>query len=158
MRLPSFPTIVRTFYTITNATARFQPVSYRTLQPVNFSRATLRSMPSIPFLGALFGTSSSSSEKMSYPVQKSKEEWQAVLNPGMYTCTYWQQHTNIPQSNSASCARKVRKPRTPASTTSISLRKVYTIAPVVTHPCTKQSTSSRVVAGGLRTSMLFQAQ
>jgi peptide-methionine (R)-S-oxide reductase len=34
----------------------------------------------IPFFGALF--SSSSSKNMSYPVQKSDDEWQAVLTPG----------------------------------------------------------------------------
>ncbi|PHH90401.1 hypothetical protein CDD83_3815 [Cordyceps sp. RAO-2017] len=40
----------------------------------------LRSMPSIPFLGALFGTSSSASSKMSFPDQRTDSEWRAVLN------------------------------------------------------------------------------
>lgn len=35
-------------------------------------------MPTIPFLGSLFG--SSASEKMSYPDERSPQEWQAVLN------------------------------------------------------------------------------
>ena len=35
-------------------------------------------MPTIPFLGALF--SSADSRKMSHPVEKSNDEWRAVLN------------------------------------------------------------------------------
>jgi len=40
----------------------------------------------IPFLSALFGTSQNTSDKMAtdYPVQKSKEEWQAVLSPEQF--------------------------------------------------------------------------
>ncbi|MCJ1282487.1 hypothetical protein MMC26_001810 [Xylographa opegraphella] len=76
MRIPSFPTIVRTFYTLTNATSRALP-QHRALLP--FTRGTvLKSMPTIPFLGSLF--SSAASRDMSYPVQKSDDEWQAVLN------------------------------------------------------------------------------
>jgi peptide-methionine (R)-S-oxide reductase len=41
---------------------------------------TLRSsMPTIPFLGALFGSSSSNSN-MTYPDQRTDDEWRAVLN------------------------------------------------------------------------------
>ncbi len=45
----------------------------------------LRSMPTIPFLGSLFGTSTPASSKMSYPDQRSNDEWQAVLNKGELT-------------------------------------------------------------------------
>ena len=40
----------------------------------------------IPFLSSLFSTSPSTSTKMAttYPVQKSKEEWQAVLTPEQF--------------------------------------------------------------------------
>jgi peptide-methionine (R)-S-oxide reductase len=38
-------------------------------------------MPTIPFFGSFF---SSSSQKMSYQVQKSEEEWRAVLNKGKF--------------------------------------------------------------------------
>ncbi|KAI9673007.1 MAG: hypothetical protein M1817_003171 [Caeruleum heppii] len=77
MRLPSFALFVRTFYTITNTTNRTIP-TYRALQPI--SRGTiLKSMPSIPFLGSLF-SSSSSSHNMTFPVQKSDDEWRAQLN------------------------------------------------------------------------------
>jgi peptide-methionine (R)-S-oxide reductase len=86
MRFPSFPNIVRTLYTFTTATAlRFQPLRGNTFTTVsqNLHRATvLRSMPSIPFLGALFGTSTPASAKMSYPDQRSDDEWRAVLNKG----------------------------------------------------------------------------
>lgn len=81
MRLPSFPTLVRTFYTFTNATRLQAPP--KSLSP--FTRATLiRSMPSIPFLGSLFGSSASASANMSYPDNRSDQEWQAVLNKGKY--------------------------------------------------------------------------
>lgn len=79
MRIPSFPTILRTFYTFTNATYR-PPTQYKALLP--FTRGTvLKSMPTIPFLGSLF--SSSTSKNMTYPVGKSNDEWRAVLNKGM---------------------------------------------------------------------------
>ncbi len=82
MRFPSFPAIVRTFYTLTNTTSRALPASQRALGP--FTRGTiLRSMPTIPFLGSLF-SSGSSSKDMSYSIQKSDDEWRAVLNPGNY--------------------------------------------------------------------------
>lgn len=45
----------------------------------------LRSMSGIPILGALFGTSSSNNSKMSYPDQRSNDEWRAVLNKGELT-------------------------------------------------------------------------
>ncbi|KAI1611467.1 methionine-R-sulfoxide reductase SelR [Exophiala viscosa] len=78
MRFPSFPNIVRTLYTLGNATARLQPLR-GTSNVSLFHRATVyRSMPSIPLLGSLFSTSSS--EKMSYPDGRSDDEWQAVLN------------------------------------------------------------------------------
>ena len=80
MKIPTFPTLVRTFYTISNYTiSRLPATQYRALQPI--TRGTvLKSMPTIPFFGSFFGTSSS--QKMSYPVQKSEEEWQAVLSKG----------------------------------------------------------------------------
>ena len=77
MRVPSFPTILRTLYTLTNTTGRSVP-QHRALQP--FVRGTiLKSMPIFSF-ASLFGTNSSA--KMSYPVQKSNDEWQAVLSKG----------------------------------------------------------------------------
>lgn len=83
MRLPSFPTIVRTFYTISNYTARL-PTQYKALSPI--TRGTVyKSMPTIPgFISALFSTSSSK-PKMSYPVEKSDDEWRAVLSKGAYS-------------------------------------------------------------------------
>jgi len=79
MRFPTFPTIIRTFYTLSNYSARLPHNQYKALQP--FTRGTLlKSMPTIPFLSSFFGTNSSSRKDMSYPVQKSNEEWQAVLS------------------------------------------------------------------------------
>jgi len=76
MKFPNFPIIIRTFYTFSNYSAR-ATTQYKALTP--FTRATLyKSMPTIPFLSSLF--SSSSAPKMSYPVQRSEDEWQAVLS------------------------------------------------------------------------------
>lgn len=78
MRFPSFSTILRTLYTISNST-RPIPASQRALAP--FTRGTiLKSMPTIPFLSSFFSTAPS--RNMSHAVTKSDDEWQAVLNPG----------------------------------------------------------------------------
>ncbi|THY97631.1 methionine sulfoxide reductase B [Aureobasidium pullulans] len=79
MRLPSFPNIVRTFYAFSNATFRVAPPP---LRPALRPTAKL-GLPSIPFLGAFFGTSSPSNN-MTYPLQKGKEEWQAQLSPEQF--------------------------------------------------------------------------
>ncbi|EPE25508.1 Mss4-like protein [Glarea lozoyensis ATCC 20868] len=78
MRIPTFPSIVRTFYAISNYTNRASTqIPFKSLQP--FPRGVLlKSMPTIPFLGSFFSTNSS--QKMSYPVQKTDDEWQAVLS------------------------------------------------------------------------------
>ncbi|KAF2205349.1 peptide methionine sulfoxide reductase msrA/msrB [Delitschia confertaspora ATCC 74209] len=43
-------------------------------------------MPNIPFLGALFGSSSSGNmaDDQNYPVKKTEGEWQAVLSPEQF--------------------------------------------------------------------------
>jgi hypothetical protein len=78
MRLPTWPSLIRTFYTLSNYTARTQ-TPFKALQP---STRLIKSMPTIPFIGSFF--SSNSSSKMSFPVQKSDDEWQAVLSKGMF--------------------------------------------------------------------------
>ena len=81
MRLPSLPNLVRTLYAFSNTTLRAStPVN--SLRATSFRPTALKSMPSIPFLGALF--SSSQSDKMSYPLEKSSNEWQAQLNPEQF--------------------------------------------------------------------------
>ncbi len=82
MRFPSFPNLVRTFYSIANATAHFRTHQIpRTLQPLH-RPFILRSMPTIPFLGSLFSSSTPASANMSYPDQRTDGEWRAVLNKG----------------------------------------------------------------------------
>ena len=77
MRFPSIPTLIRTFNAFTNTT--FRAVNRGIHAPPQ--RATLiRSMPNIPFLGALFGTKMA--DNTQYPVQKTEGEWQAQLSPG----------------------------------------------------------------------------
>lgn len=76
MRLPPFSTFIRTLYTFSG----FTRVRASAHQSLHRNPATLRSMPTIPFFGSLF--SSSSSSKMSYPDKRTDAEWQAVLNKG----------------------------------------------------------------------------
>ncbi|KAH7312313.1 putative methionine-R-sulfoxide reductase SelR [Stachybotrys elegans] len=73
---------------------RFRPIFSSLLYTLNFARVKphtslassatlrpqpLRSMSGIPFLGALFGSSSKPSA-MSYPDQRTDDEWRAILN------------------------------------------------------------------------------
>lgn len=76
-----FPNIVRTLFAFTNTTLhRAPPTPFAVgLRPGVALRA---SMPTIPFIGSLFSTAESR-KNMSYPVQKSDDEWQAQLNKGM---------------------------------------------------------------------------
>ena len=76
MRFPSLPTFIRTLYTFSNTTIRANTSPFT--QAIRPAFAIRSSMPTIPFLGALFH--SSESRKMSHPVQKSDDEWKAVLN------------------------------------------------------------------------------
>ncbi|KAI9151824.1 Methionine sulfoxide reductase B [Paramyrothecium foliicola] len=61
--------------------ARIKPAPR--LHPGSLKPLPLRSMSGIPFIGALFGSSASSS-KMSYPDQRPDSEWRAVLNPEQF--------------------------------------------------------------------------
>jgi hypothetical protein len=75
------PNILRTIYAFTVTTLRAPlPLQYKAAAQFSRSRA-LESMPAIPLLGSLF-SSSSGSKDMSYPVQKSDDEWRAVLSKG----------------------------------------------------------------------------
>lgn len=80
MRIPSLPTLLRTLYTLSNATI-YRTLPQRTLQRT-FRPTLLRSSMPIPFLGSLFSTSQS--RTMSYPLQKSDDEWRAVLSPEQF--------------------------------------------------------------------------
>lgn len=81
MRFPSFPIIVRTFglANFTNLRTSFPTTAYRALPARN---PALKSMPTIPFLGALFGQQKR--DMTDYPVKKSDDEWQAVLSPEQF--------------------------------------------------------------------------
>ena len=92
MRFPSFPQFVRAFHTISNTTSAFirtNPAGalgrtfYNSPQRVTIQR----SMPNIPFLGALFGSSSSMADNTNYPVSKPEGEWQTQLSPGTFERT-----------------------------------------------------------------------
>lgn len=76
MRFPSIPTFIRTLYAFSNTTLRTPPNPFHSLVRPTALRA---SMP-IPFIGSLFSTAET--RKMSYPVQKTDQEWQAQLSKG----------------------------------------------------------------------------
>ncbi|EKG11800.1 Major facilitator superfamily [Macrophomina phaseolina MS6] len=83
MRFPSFPAVVRAFYALSNTTARRFPLPQAPARRL-FAPTLKYSMPTIPFLGSLFSSSSSARNAMSYPVQKTDEEWRAVLSPEQF--------------------------------------------------------------------------
>ncbi|KAF4820890.1 hypotheticall protein [Colletotrichum siamense] len=73
---PFISTIVYTFSSLTRP--RVVSAAASSVQQPFVTRPLRASMPSIPFLGALFG--SSSQDKMSYPDKRTDDEWRAVLN------------------------------------------------------------------------------
>jgi peptide-methionine (R)-S-oxide reductase len=76
MRVPRFSTFIRTLTIFSTFTrAQVSARSSTRLRPTG-----LKSMPSIPFLSSFF--SSSESSKMSYPDERTPDEWRAVLNKG----------------------------------------------------------------------------
>jgi len=77
MRLPTFPNIFRTLLALSSYSPRVSHAKYRSIQPLTRG-IVFKSMPTIPFLSNLFSTSRS--PKMSFPVQKSDDEWRAVLS------------------------------------------------------------------------------
>lgn len=89
MRYPSIPTILRAFHTVTNTTVSFARLRNtnnlgHTLHSLPQRAIIYRSMPSIPFLGSLFGSSSNMADAKNYEVSKTDGEWQAVLSPEQF--------------------------------------------------------------------------
>ncbi|OCK75988.1 methionine-R-sulfoxide reductase B2 [Lepidopterella palustris CBS 459.81] len=84
MRFPSIPTVIRTFHTLINVTSRITSQS-RTAGLHPAPRITLlKSMPTIPFFGSLFSSSSNKMSKHNFPVKKTEGEWQAILSPEQF--------------------------------------------------------------------------
>ncbi|KAI2618611.1 SelR-domain-containing protein [Hypomontagnella submonticulosa] len=74
MRLPPFSNLFRTFNY--SRFARVRP----TIQPSLRNTTTLKSMPLVPaFISSFFGSSSIPQQKMSYPDERTPDEWRAVL-------------------------------------------------------------------------------
>ncbi|KAI0133548.1 methionine-R-sulfoxide reductase-like protein SelR [Xylariales sp. AK1849] len=74
MRLPPFSSFIRTLCIVSSFT-KARGSAHHSLHRFP---TTSKFMPTIPFFGSLF--SSSASSKMSYPDQRSNDEWRAVLN------------------------------------------------------------------------------
>ena len=77
MRFAQFTTIFRTLG-LFSTFSRPQATRILSRQP-----AFIKSMPSFPLFSNLFGSSNHASSNMSFPDQRSQDEWRAVLNPGM---------------------------------------------------------------------------
>ncbi|KAI0113306.1 SelR-domain-containing protein [Daldinia grandis] len=75
MRFSQFSKLFRAFFTFSTLT-KVRPLAH---QPLRYNTTPFKSMPTIPFIGSLFGSSSSQSNNMSYPDQRTPEEWRAVL-------------------------------------------------------------------------------
>ncbi|OIW25260.1 putative methionine-R-sulfoxide reductase SelR [Coniochaeta ligniaria NRRL 30616] len=93
MRFHPFSSVIRTLYTLSSLSTFSRTRAFQVSPRIT----TLRSMPSIPILSALFGSSSTNTEKMSFPVEKSNEEWRAVLSPQQFRVLR-QQGTEAPGS------------------------------------------------------------
>lgn len=152
-----FSSVLRTLYTFSTLT-RIRAAQQNPLLQSSPQRATaLRSMPSIPILGSLFGSKAADASKMSFPDQRSNDEWRAVLNKGMFyefICDWCQCARYIDtksQNNSASSARKALSPQGPASSISITLPRGCIRALDVKRRCTRRLTSSAVGVAGLPT-------
>ncbi|KAI0201510.1 methionine-R-sulfoxide reductase B2 [Astrocystis sublimbata] len=75
MRLPHFAALLRTFYVFSNLTrVRATAPAQQALRQNSLSSGYLAAMP----FASLFGSSSNS--KMSYPDQRTPDEWRAVLS------------------------------------------------------------------------------
>jgi len=77
MRFHPFSSVIRTLFALSSLSTFSRTRAFQVSPRIS----TLRSMPSIPILGSLFGSSSNNTEKMSFPVDKSDQEWRAVLSP-----------------------------------------------------------------------------
>ena len=181
MRFPSFPSIILALQTFTLARAsrsRIFPLLSQSGR-IRDRHLVVKSMPTIPFLASLFSSSSAtaSAEKMSFPVEKSKEEWQAVLNKGSFfflifpfpflgykfrvqlrhcLCSQPTKQTS-PQNNSASSAKKAPKPPTPGFTTNTCPAAASTPASAAPLLSIKPRINSNPVVAGPRSSMRYLA-
>lgn len=87
MRMPPFSSFLRTLFTLSSLGRVRTSSAHQAQHAHNLLRQhQLKSMPTIPFLSSLFGSSSSSSasSKMSYPDQRTDDEWRAVLTPEQF--------------------------------------------------------------------------
>lgn len=78
-----FSSVLRTLYTLSNLTRSRASQPTPLLNSAPHRVTSLRSMP-IPLIGGLFSSKAGDSTKMSYPVQKTDDEWRAVLNKGIH--------------------------------------------------------------------------
>ncbi|KAJ3580252.1 hypothetical protein NPX13_g309 [Xylaria arbuscula] len=112
-----FATLLRTVFTFSSLTrVRASAPAQQVLRQNSAHSGYLAAMP----FSSLFGSSSSSASKMSYPDERTPDEWRAVLTKVL---------TILSKSNSASSERRAQKPLVLTSlTSSFSEKGVYTCA------------------------------
>ncbi|KAL7960317.1 putative methionine-R-sulfoxide reductase SelR [Trichoderma compactum] len=76
--VPAFSRFIFSLSTFARGKSPHQ-IRQHALQPI-----CLQSMSSIPFLSALFGSSSKPPSNMTYPDQRTEDEWRAILNPTQF--------------------------------------------------------------------------
>ena len=170
MRFPSLSACIRTLHAFSTTTrASFTPLYRRTISPAPQNASALRPMPTIPFLGALFGSSAKMANSENFPVQKTEGEWQAILSPGTFPLSmaysfeppYQNAHILIPcqlQNNSVFSAKKAQSRHHRESTTSTIPQPAFIPAPDAPHPSTKQIINSTRVAAGRRSGTRSRAR
>ncbi|KAF3761787.1 SelR-domain-containing protein [Cryphonectria parasitica EP155] len=75
-----FSSVLQTLYTLSSLNRARASQQIPLLQSLPQRATALRSMPSIPILGSLFGTKATDSSTMSFPDKRTDDEWRAVLN------------------------------------------------------------------------------
>ena len=87
MRFPSIPTLIRTFslYNLTSGVRNLPPAAaYKGVHQSSFVKGVaVWSMPTIPFLGALFGQGQRR-DMTDYPLKKGENQWEAQLTPDQF--------------------------------------------------------------------------
>ncbi|BCR92665.1 peptide-methionine (R)-S-oxide reductase [Aspergillus chevalieri] len=87
MRFQRLTAALRTFSIPLRSQTTASPSHYFGKLPLPVSGATvLKAAPTVPFIGSLFSSSAraESSDNMSYPDQRSDDEWRAVLSPEQF--------------------------------------------------------------------------
>ena len=155
MRFPSFPTFLRTFYTFSNATLRAVPTPFNAVaRPI----ALRASMPTIPFLGALFGQRRDMSEyqgKMVYQAQLTPDQLRVIRSADTEAPYAGSYDKHMPDEGTY--VRRPFRDSVPLCKNPLLTNFLNRTALDVGQPSTKPIINSNQAVAGLRTSTRSQA-